>query len=151
MVRPRGRSECEQEFRFGAQREDIHWDDVELTEPYSLEAVTTRDELIGREEELKRLLRLSSLQTVGSAFIYGHKRVGKTSLANAVEERLKSDTAKKWLVINKGSGTMSVTTRLVPCGVWAMFWLKQCQTTSRTRRRTVAGFLKWLGTPISVC
>ena len=103
-LRPRGRSECEQEFRFGAQREDIHWDDVELTEPYSLEAVTTRDELIGREEELKRLLRLSSLQTVGSAFIYGHKRVGKTSLANAVEERLKSDTAIKWVVINKGSG-----------------------------------------------
>ena len=103
-LRPRGRSESEQEFTFVAQREDINWDEVELMEPYSLEAVTNRDELIGREEELRRLLRLTSLQTVGSGFIYGHKRVGKTSLANAVEERLKSEAATKWVVINKGSG-----------------------------------------------
>ena len=103
-LRPRGRSESEKEFTFVAQREDIKWDEVELTEPYSLEAVTTSDELIGREEELRRLLRLTSLQTVGSGFIYGHKRVGKTSLANAVEERLKSEAAIKWVVINKGSG-----------------------------------------------
>ena len=103
-LRPAGRSEFVQEFKFTAQREDVNWDEVELTEPYSLEAVTTGDELIGRKEELKRLLRLTSLQTVGSGFIYGHKRVGKTSLANAVEERLRSDTAMKWVVINKGSG-----------------------------------------------
>ncbi len=103
-LRPRGRSEFEQEFTVVAQREDIDWDQVELTEPYSLEAIRTRDELIGREEELKRLLRLTSLQTVGSGFIYGHKRVGKTSLANAVEERLTTGTEIEWVVINKGSG-----------------------------------------------
>ena len=103
-LRPHGRSESVYDFTFAAQREDIRWDEVEQAEPYSLEAVTTRDELIGREEELKRLLRLTDLKAVGSGFIYGHKRVGKTSLANAVAERLKSDPSSKWTVISKGSG-----------------------------------------------
>ena len=94
-LRPRGRSQSTHEFKFLAQREDIDWDEVELTEPYSLEAVTTEDELIGRKDELKRLLRLTGLRTVGSGFIYGHKRVGKTSLANAVEERLRSQSETK--------------------------------------------------------
>ena len=102
-LRPRGRSQSTHEFKFLAQREDIDWDEVELTEPYSLEAITTEDELIGRKDELKRLLRLTGLRTVGSGFIYGHKRVGKTSLANAVEERLRSQSETKWVVINKGS------------------------------------------------
>ena len=48
-LRPGGRSKSKHEFKFFAQREDIDWDEVELTEPYSLEAVTTEDELIGRK------------------------------------------------------------------------------------------------------
>ena len=103
-LRPDGRSEAMQEFTVAAQRDDVDWDLVEFTEPYSLEAVTTGDELIGRKDELKRLVRLTNLAAVGSGFIYGHKRVGKTSLANAVAENLKSGKDANWVVISKGSG-----------------------------------------------
>ena len=86
------------------QREDIDWDKVEFTEPYSLEAVTTGTDLIGRKNELTRLIRLTNNRTVGSGYIYGQKRVGKTSLANAVTEALESDTDVHWVVVSKGSG-----------------------------------------------
>ena len=100
---PRGRTEETYEFIVPAQRDDVDWEKVEFTEPYSLEAVTAGSDLIGRKEELTRLLRLANSQTVGSGFIYGQKRVGKTSLANAVAERLESSD-KNWIVIKKGSG-----------------------------------------------
>ena len=101
---PGRRIEGTHEFPVVSQREDVDWDSVELKEPYSLEAVKTGDELIGRRAELRRLLRLANNQSVGSGFIYGQKRVGKTSLANAVEESLKSSSDMDWIVINKGSG-----------------------------------------------
>ena len=101
---PGQRVEDMHEFPILAQRDDVDWTNVELTEPYSLEAVTTEDDLIGRKVELRRLLRLANSQTVGSGFIYGQKRVGKTSLANAVAESLESDSNVNWIVINKGSG-----------------------------------------------
>lgn len=99
-----GRSEKALDFTILAQREDVDWESVEDSEPYSLEAITTEDELIGRKDEFKRLLRLTNLQTVGSGFIYGQKRVGKTSLANAVAERLESSNTANWIVISRGSG-----------------------------------------------
>ena len=66
------------EFQVEAQNEDVDWETVELTDPYSLEAVTTGDELVGRKSELTRLLRRARSKNVGSAFVYGQKRVGKT-------------------------------------------------------------------------
>ena len=94
----------EYEFTVEAQREDVDWERVELTEPYSLEAVTSGDDLIGRKSELRLLHRLADLKAVGSGFIYGQKRVGKTSLANAVAESLESGEEENWIVISKGSG-----------------------------------------------
>lgn len=94
--------ECE--FSVEAQKEDIEWERVELTEPYSLEAVTSGNDLIGRKNELRQLYRLANLKAVGSGFIYGQKRVGKTSLANALAESLESSDDANWVVISKGSG-----------------------------------------------
>lgn len=99
-----GRTEETHEFEIAAQKRDVDWDGVELTEPYSLEPVTSGHDLIGRQNELNRLVRLTNLRTVGSGFIYGQKRVGKTSLANAVAEHLLSDQHANWIVISKGSG-----------------------------------------------
>ena len=117
--RPGGRSEEMHEVAIVAQRHDVDWDTVELTEPYSLQPVTSGDDLIGRKDELNLLVRLTNLQTVGSGFIYGQKRVGKTSLANAVAERLLSDQSTKWIVVSKGSGdyvTDDATTTLTNLG-----------------------------------
>ena len=101
---PVGRKSETHTFEVLAQRADVDWTLVELTEPYSLEPVASEDDLIGRRSELTRLLRLANSRTVGSAFIFGQKRVGKTSLANAVEESLLSRTDFNWIVVSKGSG-----------------------------------------------
>ena len=101
---PGGQIDETHTFELRAQRVDVDWHSVELTEPYSLEPVATENDLVGRKAELTRLLRLANSQTVGSGFIFGQKRVGKTSLANAVEESLKSSSDVKWVVVNKGSG-----------------------------------------------
>ena len=99
-----GRVEEARTFDVYPQRGDVDWPSVELTEPYSLEPVSTETDLIGRKAELTRLLRLTRSQTVGSGFIFGQKRVGKTSLANAVEQSLESNPDVNWIVISKGSG-----------------------------------------------
>lgn len=101
---PGGRISETHTFNVLAQRSDVDWSRVELTEPYSLEPVATGDDLIGRKAELTRLLRLARSQAVGSGFIFGQKRVGKTSLANAVHKSLESTADVHWIVINKGSG-----------------------------------------------
>ena len=101
---PGGRIDETHTFQVQPQRGDVDWSSVELTEPYSLEPVSTETDLIGRKAELTSLLRLARSQAVGSAFIFGQKRVGKTSLANAVEKSLLSSQDIKWIVINKGSG-----------------------------------------------
>ena len=103
-ARPGSRSEVLLDFVVDAQRTDVDWERVDSMEPYSLEAVTTGEELIGRRAELRGLLQRANQKTVGSAYIYGQKRVGKTSLANAVAESLESNEEIKWVVITKGSG-----------------------------------------------
>ena len=99
-----GRDTEEAEFLILAQRGNVDWESVELKDPYPLEPITTGEELIGRKDELKRLIRLTNQKTVGSGIIFGQKRVGKTSLANAVAERLESDQDNNWVVISRGSG-----------------------------------------------
>ena len=100
-----GREESEDyEFTVAAQREGIDWDEVIYTEPYSLEAVTSGAELVGRELELIQLRRLVTQKDVGSGFIFGQKRVGKTSLANVLAMQLEADSEAHWIVISKGSG-----------------------------------------------
>ena len=54
--------------------------------PYNLEPVTTQEKLIGRDEMLTRITRTLDTETVGSVYIYGQKRVGKTSLAKVARE-----------------------------------------------------------------
>ena len=103
-ARPGSRSEVLLDFSVEAQRTDVDWERVDSMEPYSLEAVTTGEDLIGRRAELRGLLQRANQKTVGSAYIYGQKRVGKTSLANAVAESLESNEESKWVVITKGSG-----------------------------------------------
>ena len=82
----------------------MDWEIVETKEPYSLEAVPSDAELVGRRSELLQLMRLITVPTGGSGIIYGQKRVGKTSLANAVRNRLQRTSDEDWVVIYKGSG-----------------------------------------------
>jgi len=99
----------EMETVLTAQRADVDWDDKASVEPYSLEAVTDEQDLVGRKRELNTLQRLTRQQSIGSAFIFGQKRVGKTSIANAVSKILSSDPNQNWIVIYKGAGDYVAT------------------------------------------
>lgn len=77
------------EFELKCQRSDIDWVKLEKERPYSLEPVTTEDELVGRSKTLNELEALvTDKNGVGSAFISGQKRVGKTSIAKTLKTRL---------------------------------------------------------------
>ena len=76
------------EFELIGQRTDINWAEVELEDPYSLEPVETYDDLVGRGEIVSQLVRQSCAKSVGSSYVYGQKRVGKTSIAKALRSHL---------------------------------------------------------------
>ncbi|HEV2963575.1 MAG TPA: hypothetical protein VG649_17240 [Candidatus Angelobacter sp.] len=87
------------------QPSGIDWDNLQLQEPYRLEPVFSDNELIGRTEILNRLISHAKGNTVGSSCIYGQKRVGKTSIANAVKSRLAADVNNHFLVIYAETGS----------------------------------------------
>ncbi len=65
---------------------DIPWDDLQHAEPYSLEPVTKANELIGRSEQTRQLIARIKAQSVGSFWIHGQKRVGKTSVVATLRD-----------------------------------------------------------------
>jgi len=75
-------------FELAGQRTDLDWKAIELAHPYGLEPVETEEELVGREKIINQLLRQSRARSVGSSYIYGQKRVGKTSIAKTLRSHL---------------------------------------------------------------
>ena len=67
-----------------SQPAGLDWEALSHAPFYSLEAVTEGRKFIGRKGDLSKLVRDVVSRDMGSAFIYGQKRVGKTSLANEV-------------------------------------------------------------------
>lgn len=98
----------DEKFIFRAQKDDVDWNLVRNEQPYDHTApVTSTENLYGRRYELNRLVRAANAPTVGSAYLFGQKRVGKTSLANALGEQLNVDGRDKgidWVVVYGGSG-----------------------------------------------
>ena len=83
-------SPCNEELVDGtvrAQRAGIEWDRWTSQVPYSLEPVLA-DELCGRNELLASLTGHLRRGTSGGAWLWGQKRVGKTSIARAVAKNL---------------------------------------------------------------
>ncbi len=66
-----------------AQKADVDWDHLDRQQPYSLDAVESAKALYGRKQWLRQLRATLMADTIGSFFIYGQKRVGKTSLAKS--------------------------------------------------------------------
>ena len=79
------------EFELIAQRADVDWENLSRSDPYSLEPVISESELVGRKDLLNRLIGTAQATSVGSAIIYGQKRVGKTSIARALQSHLKDE------------------------------------------------------------
>ena len=64
-----------------AQAPGVKWDAALACNPYSLEAVTSADQLLGRSQILNSIVATLAGRPTGSLYIHGQKRVGKTSLA----------------------------------------------------------------------
>ncbi len=94
----KGKEEFELELE--GQNSDIDWEKLVIEEPYSLEPVETEDELVGRKDVLDQLIRSASAKnSVGSSYILGQKRVGKTSIAKTLGSRLSKLNTSDYLVI----------------------------------------------------
>jgi len=85
----RSTGRCEGVFELGRQNENINWDELRSQSPYSTDAISSESErpFVGRESDLRELMRNVVRQPMGSAFIYGQRRVGKTSLGNELASR----------------------------------------------------------------
>lgn len=68
----------------------VDWELLQENNPYSLEAVHAEADLIGRGAVLKRIAATLSTRNIGSLYIHGQKRVGKTSLARVALNQVKA-------------------------------------------------------------
>ncbi len=84
---------------FQAQSSDIPWESLNYYDPYELEPVTTKELLVGRSEVLRALLRDAKANSMRSSYVWGQKRVGKTSIAKTLENLLKQSEDQSHLVI----------------------------------------------------
>ncbi len=80
---------CDFNIRVLAQRTDLDWKALSRQQPYSLE-VAHDEHFYGRRDALERLIRRLAPDSMQSCYITGQKRVGKSSLARAVEARVKN-------------------------------------------------------------
>ena len=70
------------------QRTDLDWRILAQQQPYSLEVAYDAD-FYGRQETLDRILHRLAPGSMQSCYITGQKRVGKSSLAHAIEARIR--------------------------------------------------------------
>ncbi len=78
---------CDFTVKVLAQRTDLDWNVLSQRQPYSLE-VAHYEHFYGRGDALQRLIRRLNPDSMQSCYITGQKRVGKSSLARAVEARI---------------------------------------------------------------
>ena len=75
-----------------AQRAGIDWESLTYLAPFDLEPVDTEEELIGRREYLTQLMNLVMADRMGNAYLFGQKRVGKTSIAKTLASIYKTQS-----------------------------------------------------------
>jgi len=86
------------------QRPDVDWESLSVAESYSLEPVETEAELVGRKEILELLLAQARAKSLGSSYIFGQKRVGKTSIVKTLKTHLHTVCPANFLVLYFGRG-----------------------------------------------
>lgn len=75
------------------QNPSVDWGKLATRQPYSTE-VAEGEEFVGRTSKVDSLSSRFQMDRMGSSFITGQKRVGKTSLARAVERKIKETNPK---------------------------------------------------------
>ena len=77
------------------QRTDLDWRKLSQVQPYSLD-VALGNEFYGRRDALKRTLRRLEPDAMQSTYITGQKRVGKSSLAHAIQAELEDSQVETY-------------------------------------------------------
>jgi len=86
-------------LELNGQRSDIPWEKLKLGAPYSLEPVETENELVGRREILEQLITRARVKKTESSYIFGQKRVGKTSIVKTLKTSLMGLNLSDYLVV----------------------------------------------------
>ena len=85
--------------RIQGQRTDIDWVQLAQQHPYNLEVVSD-DRFYGRKDALNRIIRRLTSGAMQSCYITGQKRVGKSSLARAVQSKIEqTDVPERYHVL----------------------------------------------------
>lgn len=92
------------DFLLDGQRDDINWEKLKYTEFYSTEAVDSEDELVGRREILTSLINRIEGKRVSSSFIYGQRRVGKSSIVKTLKTELEKSSPQQNIVFYQETG-----------------------------------------------
>jgi hypothetical protein len=79
------------DLALNGQEPGIDWSTLAARNPYSLDPVGNKNELVGREDQLNQLSSLLHGSTVGSAVVWGQRRVGKTSIAKTFQHTQDTD------------------------------------------------------------
>lgn len=87
------------DYKLEGQRSDIDWDNLANADPYSLRAVEEENELVGRAEILEQLVTQAQAESIGSSYIFGQKRVGKTSIVKTLKKLLSRLIPRDFLVV----------------------------------------------------
>ncbi len=118
------------EGKLRCQNPNVDWDQLVYADPYNSDAIDWESDrpFIGRAADLRTLQQSFSTKTVGSFYIYGQKRVGKTSLAIEAVSRAQENIAEfKYVYLEggdyvrpSGEGTLKslgrqIVTRLKRC------------------------------------
>lgn len=89
-----------------AQIHNINWDQLRVSNPYSLEAVVNEEYLMGRSQVLNNIVAKLVTPPTGSLYIYGQKRVGKTSLAKVALSRIEKSKDQDIICVYRDMGTI---------------------------------------------
>jgi hypothetical protein len=92
------------DFLLDGQRDDINWNQLKYTDFYSTEAVESEDELVGRREILTSLITRIEGKRVSSSFIYGQRRVGKSSIVKTLKTELEKSAPTENIVFYQETG-----------------------------------------------
>jgi hypothetical protein len=119
-------------FDLHQQRTDVDWKGIKFFDPYSLEPVEEESELVGRTDILEELASLAYAKSVGSCYLYGQKRVGKTSVVKTLRNKLEKNNEPICPVViylERGEfcGTDPITT-IQNLGIKICQKLKECDS-----------------------
>jgi len=77
----------------------VPWKELLTEQPYSLEPISTENELVGRRDVLDKLIGQARAKALGSSFIVGQKRVGKTSIVRTLQDQLRNSDLSDYCII----------------------------------------------------